>query len=743
MNRSNRIVAGLALAIATGVAWPTAVHAELMRRVSYEYDALGRVIRERHVNPSDGSDFVAFTYGYDAEGRVTTVTDAIGRTTTIGYDTLGRVASSRDAGGGTAYFAYNAGDQVTRVTDPRGLVTEYELDGFGQVWKLVSPDSGTTALTYGATGLLGTVTQNDGSAKTYAYDAAERISAVTAGNVERRFVYGGCANGVGRLCKADVYAEGILRHRVEHAYDPRGAVTLRVDSGVDDAGVDYQSTVTYAHDAMGRLANVGYPGGVGVEYIYVAGRLDRMVATIDGATRTVAANISHQPFGPPDGWTYGNGLERLYDFDSNGRLFGISTGTGSALVQSLTYALNGADEITAITNGLRADESRKFQYDGLGRLTKETQHGNEWAFDANGNRLRWKDGGGETLYQVQAGGNRLLGSTGPDGARSYVHDGRGNRVSESAPGHRAAYEYDGFNRLRVATVNGEASTYTVNAMDQRVAKSTPSGSTRFVYAEQNRLMAEQGEGGWTAYLWLGDELVGLVKPDRQLRFVHNDHLGRPEAVTEGGRQIVWRARNEEYGRDVAADEIGGLNLGFPGQYHDSETGLFQNGFRDGYDASTGDYTQPDPIGLAGGGYSIYAYAQANPLNIIDPVGLRGLLVRPNTPTAGARNPNQLRLPLSYAPGAQPAAPQIVLHRTHQRWEYHTATVKTYWWRDKNWFDPWPAGEYDETTKSEPCSVMVCGAGVQSHDMQACPDPTTAIKQQMSGLDGAPIGCRCL
>ncbi len=62
-----------------------------------------------------------------------------------------------------------------------------------------------------------------------------------------------------------------------------------------------------------------------------------------------------------------------------------------------------------------------------------------------------------------------------------------------------------------------------------------------------------------------------------------------------------------------------VDLRFPGQYYDAETGLYYNYFRY-YDPGTGRYITSDPIGLDGG-LNTYGYAEQNQVLYADPLGL--------------------------------------------------------------------------------------------------------------------------
>ncbi|MFZ5472418.1 MAG: RHS repeat-associated core domain-containing protein [Pseudomonadota bacterium] len=107
--------------------------------------------------------------------------------------------------------------------------------------------------------------------------------------------------------------------------------------------------------------------------------------------------------------------------------------------------------------------------------------------------------------------------------------------------------------------------------------------------------------------------------------IHADQLGSPRVVTDANRQIVWRWDNDEpFGANAANENPSNLgafvmNLRFPGQYHDAETNLHYNYYRD-YDPGTGRYIQSDPIGLEGG-INLYAYVGGNPLTQVDLFGL--------------------------------------------------------------------------------------------------------------------------
>jgi RHS repeat-associated protein len=621
-------------------------------RAFTDYDEQSRVRARR----GNGGQNVRFAY--DGEGRVTTITDSLGRVTTLTYDGLGRVLQSRDPKTGITLFTYDAGDRLKTVTDPRGKVTTYTYDGLGLLRRVVSPDTGTTNFTYNTVGQRTAMTRADGRVTSYAYDTLGRMRTVTAGGQTQTFTYDTCTGGKGRLCRVDD-ASGSL----SYTYTPEGWLA----SSFQTYTAGGETHFTYTYDAIGRvLIARNVVTNTETQYTYnTYGQLSAVkVKLATGAIANVATNLSYEPMGPLKGWTTGNGLSRTRAFDLDRRLTSLGV-IGAGTVQSLAYTYNANDLITKITNGVNASLTQTYGYDELSRLTgvTATAENQSFGYDANGNRTTQAVAGIGRTYSTATANNRLTGISGGL-SRTYGFDANGNRTSESGDNGTHDYVYDGFNRLVQHTKNGIVTNYQINALGQRAHKRTSaSEQTWFGYEANGRLRIENQflptESNYFEYVYLAGEPVALIRNTTELYHIHADHLGRPEAVTDAAKAVRWRASNFAFDRTVSLDTLpGDLNLGFPGQYRDRETGLWYNYFRT-YDPVAGRYLESDPIGLAAG-VNTYAYVNANPVNFFDLFGLIKDSVSASIESAIARGDVRQLANLIESGGLNPAQQRLAV-----------------------------------------------------------------------------------
>jgi RHS repeat-associated protein len=194
---------------------------------------------------------------------------------------------------------------------------------------------------------------------------------------------------------------------------------------------------------------------------------------------------------------------------------------------------------------------------------------------------------------------------------SYGYDALGNITTLNGT---TTYQYDAFNRMSAAG----GMSYYVGPEGQRLRKTGSAGTTYFAPDTNGTLIAEDDSGAWIDYIWLGGNLVGR-EVNGQLEVIGDDQLGRPQVVTNASQTVVWSAVNDPFTRSITLSNSAPLNIGYPGQYYDAETGLWNNGFRD-YDSTLGRYVESDPAGLYGG-INTYAYVGGNPVNFADPLGL--------------------------------------------------------------------------------------------------------------------------
>ena len=252
---------------------------------------------------------------------------------------------------------------------------------------------------------------------------------------------------------------------------------------------------------------------------------------------------------------------------------------------------------------------------------------------------------GEQQFDYDPVGSRLLSTS----EKQILLDPAGNILQESNDTQRE-YRYNAQNRISEYHENGQLKArYHYNSLGQRIHKAViqadgTEAHTLFHHGQQGELLGESrlnnNDTSKTSHtqniVWLQMRPVVALDSSAddqhspRIAWLHSDHLLTARAATDKSQNLIWRWHSDAFGVGEAESLVRAgqpeltLNLRFPGQYHDAESGLYYNYFRS-YDPSMGRYTQSDPIGLLGG-VNTFGYVAGNPLARLDPYGL--LIVYP-------------------------------------------------------------------------------------------------------------------
>ena len=606
--------------------------AAVQRQHTANFDALGRLLQDI------GGVGQTTAYAYDANGNTLTITDPLNRVTQRAFDPLNRLIRTIDPSGGITKAIYDPHDRPLTVIDPNNSTTTYVYDGFGDLIQLLSPDTGKTVYRYDPAGNLTQKVDATGATTNYAYDALDRVVSKTypgdpTENVSYTYDQAGHGFGNGRLTTVADAAGTLSR-----SYDERGNI-------VSEARIRGAATLltTYRYDAASRVTAITYPMGYAIAYTRdVMGRTTSVTAQAPGPTlpKTVASLIGYKPFGPVNALTFGNGIAETRNFDLDYRLTGLAA-AGTNAVQNVTYGYDLANNVLSIADVVAASNSQSFSYDALDRLTGAIggYGGLGYSYNNVGNRLTQTAGSASTSYTYLGHSNQLTAIKTGGATQTVAYTTAGNITSFTPgiapPSGGAAINgllYNQANQLATVMAGVQnVAQYGYDAFGQRLVKIQPAiaTTTLYQYDLNGRLLEEsnnQGNPEAADYIYLDDgrPIATLSPGTGNLSFVLADRLGTPQLATDSNQATVWGTTYQPFGQTGNIQGVAVQNLRLPGQYADFETGFSHNGFRD-YVPGLGRYLQSDPIGLVGG-MNTYGYAEGNPVNKTDPVGLHVILL---------------------------------------------------------------------------------------------------------------------
>jgi len=283
----------------------------------------------------------------------------------------------------------------------------------------------------------------------------------------------------------------------------------------------------------------------------------------------------------------------------------------------------------------------------------QTLYSRHWEYDEAGNRLRQVATGREVIYTYDDN-NKLVSST--DGV-TYGWDDNGNMVSRTQGGQTVNYTYSYENKMtNIYYPNGSRRSFGydgdgVRRWKEEVGALLALPRTNYIYDGSN--LAAEFTSGWTLQAAYTDGSGGLLRMYRGTasRFYHFDGLGSTWYLTGSTGTTTDSYAYDAWGNILS--QTGATTnpyryVGELGYYHD-DTGLLLLGERY-YDPTTGRFTTGDPIQWQRPGYS---YAESNPVNHSDPLGL---LVLPPEARRNCPNLGDAIWLLLHREGKAPAAP---------------------------------------------------------------------------------------
>jgi RHS repeat-associated protein len=647
---------------------------------AYTYDSLGRVTevktggditeryeysnRGRNITFIDGKDG-QFLYEENAFGELTDERNRLGNTRSYRYDAEGQLSERREYSGNRINVSYdfNNGRTTTQYSD--GTTSVITKDMRGNITEALGT-TGTIRYSYDAGGKL--IVQEDaeaGERTTYEYDDSGRRRLMRSGNRSVYYYYG--KNG--ELFKVEDLSQ---RLAVEYVYDTMGRETARrygngtiQETSYDAAGrvimikeTDaFRSLVRgegYIYDDTGRRS--GTVNEQGFVTLYEYDNQSRLKTVLSPFTEAIAASDMNEM---REAGLFPMNAGSFEGVEATAERFMLNQNQATAFRSVLRLMAPARENIlSAAQMGWR----ETYTYDANGnRLSKTTAWGKiDYAYDAE-NRLTMK---GKIAYTYDSNGN-LLTETGINRTAEYAYNGESRMTRSTVTDVKnnyqvvSEYRYDAFGRRTLTKdQTGEAMRTLYDGMSFEIIRESATfadgnfitnWSTGQVTAGNSSQARDGGRYRWISdddtdsryrhiedgdstlkprytgiqvTLYSRGEAVAMNRTSSAggrggTSYLGKDILGSVRSVSNEAGQLEDRYEYDAFGKPYQGDLDNGMNLGYMGKPYDSNTGLYNYGYRD-YKPEAARFTTVDPIR---DGSNWFVYVNSDPVNYLDLFGL--------------------------------------------------------------------------------------------------------------------------
>lgn len=616
------------------------------QKYNYSYDNLDRLTSVSDLNGNvaqmaydKNNNVTNFTNGtgasttaeYDSINRVKKVTDPLGNFTLMNYDKNSNVISVTDRNGFTKTYTYDSLNRLKTVTDNNGSVTTASYDAQGNVTALKDANNNITNYTYDALNRVKRTTYPDGNYLEYTYNNKGNITAkrlTDATNII--FTY----DTLNRIVSKNLPDGQIYNYaydaigRIKTATNNAGTVILNYDLLNRIVSESFNGrTVNYAYNTAGRIQTTVYPDSTFITKLYDT--RNRLISISKNGNNVVsyAYNNADQVISK----TLANGVITNMQYDVENRLINYTTANGN--IQNTNISYDNEMNKTALTRLNAPTKSEQFVFDNGHRLTnyKKGIAGNPllqntYTYDALGNRTAANLNGTATTYTTN-NLNQLLNSNGGAQNINYTFDVRGNLTYDGI----FYKKYDAEGRLQKDSSSPtNVLSYLYDAFGRRVQKNFNGNLLKYTFSGLSEIEERDAAGIIKNKTIFSNFMMPVTNEKNGANYYyHQNELNSVEAISNSNGNAVEKYEYDVYGKQTRYDSLGN-------PMPSSITGNLFGYTGQQYDSATASnkflFREYNPTtgtfnqrDLIGyaDGMGMYQYVGNNPANGVDVFGLEG------------------------------------------------------------------------------------------------------------------------